>query len=77
MGATGYGKTLLAKAVASQARANFIAVNGSELLSRWGVPLSRPCENYFKARQAAPCVVFIDEIDTGPSPGLFSKEIRV
>ncbi|PZV12328.1 MAG: AAA family ATPase [Leptolyngbya sp.] len=64
-GAPGTGKTLLAKAVASQARANFIAVNGSELMSRWvGAAEQSVRELFTKARQAAPCVVFIDEIDT-------------
>lgn len=64
-GPPGTGKTLLAKAVASQARANFIAVNGPELLSRWvGAAEQAVRELFAKAQQAAPCVVFIDEIDT-------------
>lgn len=64
-GPPGTGKTLLAKAVAAQARANFIAVNGPELLSRWvGAAEQAARELFAKARQAAPCVVFIDEIDT-------------
>jgi transitional endoplasmic reticulum ATPase len=64
-GPPGTGKTLLAKAVASQARANFIAVNGAELMSRWvGAAEQSVRELFTKARQAAPCVVFIDEIDT-------------
>ena len=64
-GVPGTGKTLLAKAVASQARANFIAVNGPELLSKWvGASEQAVRELFTKARQAAPCVVFIDEIDT-------------
>jgi len=64
-GPPGTGKTLLAKAVASQARANFIAVNGPELLSRWVGAAEQAVRDLFaKARQAAPCVVFIDEIDT-------------
>jgi len=64
-GPPGTGKTLLAKAVASQARANFIAVNGPELMSRWvGAAEQAVRELFTKARQAAPCVVFIDEIDT-------------
>lgn len=64
-GPPGTGKTLLAKAVASQARANFIAVSGSELLSRWVGASEQAVRDLFaKARQAAPCVVFIDEIDT-------------
>jgi transitional endoplasmic reticulum ATPase len=64
-GPPGTGKTLLAKAVASQARANFIAVNGPELMSRWvGAAEQAVRELFTKARQAAPCVVFVDEIDT-------------
>ncbi len=64
-GPPGTGKTMLAKAVASQARANFICVNGPELLSKWvGASEQAVRELFAKARQAAPCVVFIDEIDT-------------
>jgi transitional endoplasmic reticulum ATPase len=64
-GPPGTGKTLLAKAVASQARANFIAVNGPELLSKWvGATEQAVRELFSKARQAAPCVVFVDEIDS-------------
>ena len=64
-GPPGTGKTLLAKAIASQARANFIAVNGPELLSRWvGEAEQAVRELFAKARQAAPCVVFVDELDT-------------
>lgn len=72
-GPPGTGKTLLAKAVASQARANFIAVNGPELLSRWvGAAEQAVRELFTKARQAAPCVVFVDEIDTlAPARGKF------
>lgn len=64
-GPPGTGKTLLAKAVASQARANFIAVNGPELLSKWvGASEQAVRELFTKARQAAPCVIFVDEIDS-------------
>jgi transitional endoplasmic reticulum ATPase len=64
-GPPGTGKTLLAKAVAAQARANFIAVNGAELLSRWVGASEQAVRDLFtRARQAAPCVIFIDEIDT-------------
>ncbi len=64
-GPPGTGKTLLAKAVATQGRANFIAVKGPELLSRWvGAAEQAVRELFTKARQAAPCVIFIDEIDT-------------
>lgn len=78
-GPPGTGKTLLAKAVASQARANFIAVNGPELLSRWVGAAEQEVRDLFaKARQAAPCVVFIDEIDTlAPARGKFSGDSGV
>ena len=78
-GPPGTGKTLLAKAVASQARANFIAVNGPELLSRWvGAAEQEVRELFAKARQAAPCVVFIDEIDTlVPIRGKFNGDSGV
>lgn len=78
-GPPGTGKTLLAKAVASQARANFIAVNGPELLSKWvGTAEQAVRELFAKARQAAPCVVFIDEIDTlAPARGQFQGDSGV
>ncbi|KAM3114754.1 AAA family ATPase [Phormidesmis sp. 146-33] len=78
-GPPGTGKTLLAKAVASQARANFIAVNGPELLSRWvGVAEQEVRELFAKARQASPCVIFIDEIDTlAPARGKFNGDSGV
>ncbi len=72
-GPPGTGKTLLAKALAAQARANFIAVNGPELLSKWvGAAEESVRELFRKARQASPCVVFLDEIDTlAPARGQF------
>jgi transitional endoplasmic reticulum ATPase len=75
-GAPGTGKTLLAKAVASQARANFIAVNGPELLSKWvGASEQAVRELFSKARQTAPCVVFVDELDTlAPARGRFTGD---
>jgi transitional endoplasmic reticulum ATPase len=78
-GPPGTGKTLLAKAVASQARANFIAVNGPELLSRWvGAAEQAVRELFTKARQAAPCVVFVDEIDTlAPARGSYTGDSGV
>jgi transitional endoplasmic reticulum ATPase len=71
-GPPGTGKTLLAKAVAAQACANFIAVNGPELLSKWvGASEQAVRELFTKARQAAPCVIFIDEIDSlAPARGM-------
>ncbi len=78
-GPPGTGKTLLAKAVASQARANFIAVNGPELLSRWvGAAEQAVRELFTKARQASPCVIFVDEIDTlAPARGSFNGDSGV
>lgn len=78
-GPPGTGKTLLAKAVASQARANFIAVNGPELLSRWvGAAEQSVRELFARARQTAPCVVFVDEIDTlAPARGRFQGDSGV
>lgn len=78
-GPPGTGKTLLAKAVAAQARANFIAVNGPELLSKWvGASEQAVRELFAKARQAAPCVVFVDEIDTlAPARGRFQNDSGV
>ena len=64
-GPPGCGKTLLAKAVANESEANFIAVRGPELLSKWVGESERAIREVFrKARQAAPCVVFFDEIDS-------------
>ncbi len=78
-GPPGTGKTLLAKAVASQARANFIAINGPELMSRWvGAAEQAVRELFVKARQASPCVIFIDEIDTlAPARGKFQGDSGV
>ena len=78
-GPPGTGKTMLAKAVASQARANFICVNGPELLSKWvGASEQAVRELFAKARQASPCVIFIDEIDTlVPARGHYSGDSGV
>jgi transitional endoplasmic reticulum ATPase len=63
-GAAGTGKTLLAKALAQESEANFIAVKGPQLLSMWVGESERGVREVFrKARQAAPCIVFFDEID--------------
>jgi transitional endoplasmic reticulum ATPase len=64
-GPSGTGKTLLAKAVATQSEANFISVRGPELLSKWVGESERGIREIFKrARQSAPCVIFFDEIDS-------------
>ena len=63
-GPPGTGKTLLAKAVANESEANFIAIKGPEVLSKWvGESEKNLREIFRKARQAAPTVIFIDEID--------------
>ena len=63
-GAPGTGKTLLAKAVATEAEANFISVKGPEFFSKWVGESERAVrETFRKAKLAAPCIVFFDEID--------------
>jgi transitional endoplasmic reticulum ATPase len=63
-GPPGTGKTLLVKAVARQAGANFISVKGPELISKYVGESERGVREVFrKARQAAPCIIFFDEID--------------
>ncbi len=63
-GPPGTGKTLLAKAVATEAEANFISVKGPEFLSKWvGESEKAVRETFRKAKQAAPCIIFFDEID--------------
>jgi transitional endoplasmic reticulum ATPase len=63
-GAPGCGKTLLAKAAATETKVNFIAVKGAELLSKYVGESERAMREIFKkAKQAAPCIIFFDEID--------------
>jgi transitional endoplasmic reticulum ATPase len=63
-GDPGTGKTLIAKAVAKETEANFISVKGPELLSKWVGESERGVREIFKkARQAAPAIIFFDEID--------------
>ena len=64
-GAPGTGKTLLAKAVATESEANFILVNGPELLSKWFGESEKAVREVFKkARHTSPTIVFFDEVDS-------------
>jgi len=64
-GAPGTGKTLMAKAVANESKANFILVKGPELLSKWVGESEKAVREVFKkARQTAPSIIFFDEIDS-------------
>jgi transitional endoplasmic reticulum ATPase len=64
-GAPGTGKTLLAKAVANESKANFILVKGPELLSKWVGESEKAVREVFKkARQASPTIIFFDELDS-------------
>ncbi|MEM2219640.1 MAG: CDC48 family AAA ATPase [Candidatus Korarchaeum sp.] len=64
-GPPGCGKTLVAKAVANESEANFISVKGPELLSKWVGESEKAVRMIFrKARQVAPAIIFIDEIDS-------------
>jgi transitional endoplasmic reticulum ATPase len=64
-GAPGTGKTLLAKAVASESKANFISIKGPEVMSKWVGESEKAVRELFKkARQVAPTIVFLDELDS-------------
>jgi len=64
-GTSGTGKTLLAKAVATEANANFISVKGPELISKWVGESEKHIRDIFKkARQVAPSIIFFDEFDS-------------
>ncbi len=76
-GAPGTGKTLLAKAVATESEANFISIKGPEVLSKWVGESEKAVREIFKkAKQSAPCIVFLDEIDAiAPRRGVSSDSM--
>lgn len=78
-GPPGTGKTLMAKAAAHESEANFISIKGPELLSKWVGESEKGVREVFrKARQAAPCIVFFDEIDAiAPTRGSLGGESHV
>jgi transitional endoplasmic reticulum ATPase len=78
-GPPGCGKTLLAKAVANETQVNFISVKGPALLSKYVGESERGVREVFrKAKQAAPCILFFDEIDAlVPTRGLVASDSHV
>jgi transitional endoplasmic reticulum ATPase len=83
-GPPGTGKTLLAKAVASESEANFISIKGPEVMSKWVGESEKAVRMIFKkAKQVAPCIVFLDEIDgiahrrgTGTDEGVTERVVN-
>ena len=73
-GAPGTGKTMIAKAVASESNVNFISIKGPEVMSKWVGESEKAIRLIFKkARQVAPAIIFLDEIDAiAPRRGVYS-----
>jgi len=73
-GPPGTGKTLLAKAIANESKANFISIKGPEVMSKWVGESEKAVRELFKkAKQVAPTIVFLDEIDAiAPKRGAYS-----
>jgi len=73
-GPPGTGKTLLAKAIANESKANFISIKGPEVMSKWVGESEKAVRELFKkAKQVAPSIVFLDEIDAiAPRRGAYS-----
>ena len=64
-GAPGTGKTLIAKAIANEAKANFITIKGPELISKWVGQSEKAIREVFKkAKQSSPSIVFLDEFES-------------
>jgi len=77
-GLPGTGKTLLAKALAHETEVNFISVKGPEFISKWvGESAKTVRETFRKARSAAPCIIFFDEIDAIASRRSDSSDLKV
>ncbi|HEV8595027.1 MAG TPA: CDC48 family AAA ATPase, partial [Thermoplasmata archaeon] len=83
-GPPGTGKTLLAKAVANESEANFISIKGPEVMSKWVGESEKAVRMIFKkAKQVAPCIVFLDELDaiahrrgTGTDEGVTERVVN-
>ena len=78
-GPPGCGKTLLAKAIATESRVNFLSVKGPALMSKYVGESERGVREIFKtARQAAPCIIFLDEIEALlPARGMGGSDSHV
>jgi len=78
-GPPGCGKTMLARAVATESKANFISIKGPELLSKWVGESEKAIREVFrKAKMASPCIIFFDEFDSiAPSRGRHTSDSGV